>query len=603
MQTLKPLNIGSRVLVAGALYLFLFPLSSASALEIRDIDGKDNSPANPNPDFGTAGSALIRLLPAAYEDGASEPRGGLMNPALPNPRAISNALSAQPGDVPSFSGINSWFWQWGQFLDHDLDLTGPANPAEPFNIKVPTGDPYLDPAATGNQEIHLDRSIFTIDGSATRQQTNEISAFIDGSNVYGSDILRATNLRSNDGSGKLRTSVAANGEILLPFNTAGLDNAMAGPGDPGDFFIAGDVRANEQIGLTATHTLFMREHNRLADELKTRLDSADPLLISMRDTAIATPGNGIGSEGDFIYQAARKVVAAQIQKITYEEFLPVLLGPGALPAYTDYDDTVNPGISNAFATAAYRVGHTMLPNQLLRSHDLNIATATSISLRDAFFNPQEIVNNGVDTLLLGLLLQPAQEVDTLLVDDVRNFLFSPPHLDGIDLAALNIQRGRDHGLPGYNDYREYFGLARATDFTDITGGDPVLAALFESLYNNIDDVDLWIGGLAETHVPGGLVGETFWHILADQFTRLRDGDRFAFLNQEEMDELLQLDPGFDDYTSLNHILERNTHYSGMPYNMFLLPAQVPAPATLPLLLIGLIGFLWGRKQQLLLTLR
>lgn len=597
MKIFKPSKIGSRS-IAVAVCFFSFSLCSAYGLEIREIDGLDNNPLNPA--LGSAGSSLIRILPADYKDGASEPRGGQINSTLPNPRVISNLLSAQPNATPALSRISSWFWQWGQFIDHDLDLTGHASPIEPFNIDVPTGDIYLDPTSAGNREIPLSRSIFTIDGSATRQQINEISAFIDGSNVYGSDSLRAADLRVFDGLGKLRTSSAYNGEIILPFNSGGLDNAMPAGSDPGDFFIAGDVRANEQIGLTATHTLFMREHNRLATELKTRLDSADPLLVSMRDSAIGTPHNGINSEGDFIYQAARKVVAAQIQKITYEEFIPILLGPGALPAYNGYDQTIDPGISNAFSTAAFRVGHSMLPDQLLRSHNLNISTATNIALRDAFFNPQEIVDHGVDTLLLGLLLQPAQEVDTLIVDGVRNFLFSPPDPTGIDLAALNIQRGRDHGLPGYNDYREYYGLGKATDFTDITGGDPVLAALFEALYNDIDDVDLWIGGLAEPHAFGGVVGETFWHILADQFTRLRDGDRFAFLNQEEMNELLQLDPGFDDYTSLTYLVNRNTHYSGMPSNMFLLPARAPAPATLLLILIGAFGFLLGRKQILLL---
>lgn len=585
MQKTTLIGIGSKLFTATV--LASFSMASAFAIEIREIDGTDNNPT------GAAGSQLLRLLPAAYEDGVSEPRGGLMGSTLPSAREISNAVAAQSVSIPSASGVSSWFWQWGQFIDHDLDLTGAANPAEPFNIAVPAGDPHF-----ATPEIHLDRSLFTLDGSGTRQQINEITAFIDGSNVYGSDSVRADDLRANGGLGKLRTSTASNGEILLPFNTGGLPNAMPGPAPAAAFFIAGDVRANEQIGLTATHTLFVREHNRLADELKSRLDSADPLLVSMRDTAIATMGNGIDDEGDFIYEAARKVVGAQIQKITYEEFVPVLLGPGALPAYSGYDPSVDPGISNAFSTAAFRVGHTMLPDSLLRSHGLDISSAVSIALRDAFFNPQEIVDNGVDTLLIGMLLQPSQEVDTRIIDDVRNFLFGPPGAGGFDLASLNIQRGRDHGLPSYNEYRDLFGLARAVDFTDITGGDAALAALFDSLYSgDIDAVDLWIGGLAETHVNGGMVGETFWHILADQFTRLRDGDRFAFLDRDEMAELLVLDPMFDNHTSLNYIIERNTHYTGMPESMFLSPARAPAPGTLLLLLIGAVGLLWGRSRS------
>ena len=582
--------IGRKALFVVGLALTLFLSSHATAIEIRQIDGTGNNLVNTI--NASANSELLRLLPAAYDDGVSEPRGGASGTSLPSARAISNALAAQSVVMPSARGVSSWLWQWGQFIDHDLDLTG-SNSAEPFNIVVPMGDPSFDPAAEGNKLIHLDRSIFNTAGSGPRQQINQITAFIDGSNVYGSDALRAADLRAFDGSGKLRTSNAANGEVLLPFNTSGLENAMPGPGTAADFFIAGDIRANEQIGLTATHTLFMREHNRLADEIKSRLDSGiDPLLSSMRDSAILAIGNGINNQGDFIYEAARKVVGAQIQKITYDEFIPVLLGDNALPTYSGYDESVNPGITNAFSTAAFRVGHTMLPAALLRSHDLDISSANSIALRDAFFNPQEIINNGIDTLLIGMLLQPAQEVDTRIVDDVRNFLFGHPGAGGFDLASLNIQRGRDHGLASYNDYRELYGLGRATDFTDITAGDLELAALFSSVYGgDIDAVDLWVGGLAEQHYNGGMVGETFWRILADQFARLRDGDRFAFLNAAEMEDLLMIDPMFEQHTHLNDIIERNTSYTGMPETMFMLQAQVPAPGTLVLLLLGMIGLL------------
>ncbi len=593
MKRIKSIGSGFPILTGCIFSLFTSP--TVSALEIRQIDGTGNNLTYPI--HGEAGSQLLRLLPAAYEDGLSEPRGGAGASTLPGARAVSNALSAQTGSVPAAAGVSSWFWQWGQFIDHDLDLTGPASPAEPFNIAVPTGDNFFDPGSDGNKEIRLDRSVFTLDSTGTRQQLNEITAFIDGSVVYGSDPVRAADLRSNDGSGKLRTSTAANGEILLPFNTSNLSNATAGTGAASDFFIAGDVRANEQIGLTATHTLFMREHNRLADELKTRLDTLDPSLVSMRDSAISTPGNGIDDEGDFIYEAARKVVGAQIQKITYEEFVPVLLGPGALPTFTGYDESIDPGISNAFSTAAFRVGHTMLPGDLLRSHDLSGTGATSIALRDAFFNPQEVVTDGVDSLLTGMLVQPAQEVDTRIVDDVRNFLFGLPGAGGFDLASLNIQRGREHGLPAYNDYRELFGLGRAIEFTDITGGDASLAALFDSIYNgDIDAVDLWIGGLAEQHVNGGLVGETFWYILADQFARLRDGDRFTFLIDDIMDELTVIDPGFEEHTRLNYLIERNTHYVGMPDSMFMLPTGVPEPETLMLLLVGLAALGFSRYR-------
>ncbi|EAR22695.1 peroxidase family protein [Nitrococcus mobilis] len=570
---------------------------NASAVQIRTFDGAGNNTNYAS--FGQAGTPLTRLLEPAYADSQSSPRGGDPT-SLPSARAISNSVASQPLSKPSSSGLTSWIWQWGQFLDHDIDLTGAASPHESFNIQVPAGDPYFDPFATGTQEIGLERSIYTVDNQGVRQQLNQISAYIDGSGVYGSDSIRADYLRTLDGSGKMKTGTADNGEILLPYNLANLDNAMQGP-DASAFFIAGDVRANEQLGLTAVHTLFVREHNRLADQLSDRLapsnaDPADPLLAILRDQAIATADNGIDNQGDFIYYAARKVVGAQIQKITYNEFVPVLLGNDALDAYSAYDESINPGISNAFSTAAYRVGHTMLPSQLMRSHDLDAANATATPLKDAFFNPADIQTNGIDSLLLGLMVQPAEEIDSFIIDDVRNFLFGPPGAGGFDLAALNIQRGRDHGLPGYNQARLELGLTARESFLDMTDGDQLLAEAFSSLYSSIDEVDLWAGGLAEAHYNGGLVGETFAYIIKDQFTRTRDGDRFFFMNPDEMTELLLIDPLFMRDTSLGNIIERNIAYVGMPDNMFV-TAYVATPGSLLLILAGLGGLLVTRIRS------
>ena len=353
----------------------------------RTIDGSNNNATNPT--FGQAHTALIRTTDDAYEDGFSVPRGGFVS-SLPSARAISNVVSSQPSSIPNSQNATDWVWQWGQFLDHDIDLTESADPAEPFNIAVPQGDPQFDPFNTGTQEINLNRSVFINDVNGVRQQTNGITSFIDASNVYGSDSTRANDLRTNNGTGTLRRSTAANGEVLLPFNINGLPNAG---GTNSNLFIAGDVRANEQVGLTASHTLFVREHNRLATDLKNRLDSGETALIDKMDAS------GLNQE-DFIYESARKVVGAQIQKITYEEWLPVVLGNNALPAYTDYDDTVNPNISNEFSTAAFRFGHTLLSPQINRADGDGNVTG-DILLKEAFFNPSEVIGNGIDSLLFG----------------------------------------------------------------------------------------------------------------------------------------------------------------------------------------------------------
>jgi len=458
--------------------------------EYRTIDGSGNNPSDPT--RGAAGTPLARLTTVAYGDGSESPA----RQDQASPRIISNLCVAQDESRLSSAGASDFVWQWGQFLDHDIDLSPTADPVEPLDIAVPTDDTWFAPAPT----ILFDRSAYAQVGGI-RQQINAITSFIDASNVYGSDEARAMALRTLDGTGRLRTS-AGN---LLPFNDDALPNAPTAADST--FFLAGDVRANEQVGLTAMHTLFVREHNHWADRI-----------------AAATPG----TDDETIYQMARAIVAAELQAITYNEFLPVVLGSNALAPYHGYDPGVSPEIANVFATAAYRFGHSMLSPELRRLDARGrVIAAGDLGLRDAFFQPQVIVDDGIEPLLRGLAKQQAQEVDNQIVDGVRNFLFGEPGAGGFDLASLNIQRGRDHGLPGYNQVRRDFGLPAVTSIADVSP-DPNVQACLAAAYSSIDDVDPWVGGLAEPHVAGGLVGETWHAILSDQFERLRDGDRFWY---------------------------------------------------------------------------
>jgi len=501
-------------------------ISSGSAhAQFRTIDGTGNNETNP--DLGSAGVQLTRLTSAFYTDMRSTPAGA----DRPSARAVSNGVCEQIASFPNAAGATDFVWQWGQFVDHDMDLTVSAVPPEPFSIPVPIGDPFFDPFFTGTQVIPLLRSVFDPTTGTNplnpRQQMNGITAFIDASNVYGSDAVRAAALRTNDGTGRLRMSA----HRMLPFNTGGLPNA-GGP-DPA-LFLAGDVRANEQVALTAMHTLFAREHNRIAGE------------IWQEDSSLS---------GDEIYQHARAIVGAQMQVITYNEFLPVLLGPGALSEYAGYIDDVDPGISNAFSTTAYRFGHSQLSSTLLRlKRNGHAIPAGHLSLRDAFFSPDELspsVGQGIEPLLRGLAAQVAEDVDVRVVDDVRNFLFGLPGEGGFDLAALNIQRGRDHGLPSYNEMRLEFGLVPRS-FEEITS-DPTVQMRLSDTYDDVDDIDAWVGGLAEDHVPGALVGELVRTVLVDQFESSRNGDRFWYQLVFSGGELEELET-----TTLADIIRRNT---------------------------------------------
>jgi hypothetical protein len=450
---------------------------------------------------------------------------------------VSNAVSAQPDDTVNDRLMSAMVYAWGQFIDHDLDATK-SGTAEAFNVPVPAGDPTFDPTGTGTQSIPLTRSAgdpATGTGAKNpRQQINTITAFLDGSMVYGSDAATAASLRAMSG-GLMKTS-AAN---LLPTDQSG-------------FFQAGDARANENPELTSLQTLFVREHNRIARALA----AANPAWTDEQ-----------------LYQGARAQVIGELQAITYNQWLPALLGPGALPAYRGYNPNVNPGISNEFATAAFRFGHSVVGSDIEFLDDNGSEVAPAIDFGSAFFNPAVVKAHGIDPMLKYLASDPAQEVDPKVVDELRNLLITGPgQSTTLDLAALNIQRGRDHGLADYNTTRAAYGLPKVTTFAQITSN-PALLAQLKSLYGTVNNIDLWGGLLAEDHVKGGSVGPTLRAIVADQFLRLRDGDRFWYQSTFAGDQLKAIDS-----TTLADVIRRNTALTNLQPDVFVFRAQVTGVA-------------------------
>jgi hypothetical protein len=459
--------------------------------EFRSIDGSGNAPG----DLGKAGTVDLRNVTVGYGDGSGTPAGADRLGA----REISNIVCAQTDPIPNSINVSGFLWNWGNIVDHDMVLTRVGNPPEGFDIAVPQCDPIFDPGCRGNRTLDFKRSSSTVvDG--VREQLNAVTAFLDASFVYGSDAARAQALRTLDGTGHLAISDGN----LMPFNVNGLPN-QPGVGNPADFFLGGDIRANENLALCTLQTLFVREHNFWADTIK----AADPNLSE----------NGI-------FFRARAIVNAEIQLITYRDFIPILLGPDALSPYVGYNSAVDPRVSIAFSSAAFRVGHTFLPPVISRLNKQNVSIG-DVVLGAALFAPTLISARGIEPYLRGLARQIPQEVDGYIINGVRNFQIGGVRASGFDLAALNIQRGRDNGLPGYNQVRIDYGLTPKATFADVTSNIEFQTRL-AAAYTSPDDMDLWVGSLCEDHFNGGLVGETFFTILKEQFERTRDGDRFWY---------------------------------------------------------------------------
>lgn len=494
--------------------------------EVRSFDGSGNDLATPSEN--QKDSVFLRHSPPAYADGIDAPSGH----DRPGPREISNAVLEERGRFQDPRNLSGMSWAWGQFLDHDITFT--PNPSRPdHNITVPRGDRHFDPNGEGKAIIPFSRSSAAPGtGAGTgkpREQFNSVSGWIDASMVYGSDRERAAALRSFEG-GRLKTGQ----NEMLPHNTMGLlnDNPMRRPEE--SLLVAGDIRANENLGLLSLQTLFMREHNRLVTEFARK----DPSL-----------------DDESLYQAARKVVGGFIQNITVKEYLPSLLGEDKLGPYRGYDPGVDARISNEFSTAGFRMGHSQVEPLIWRdgADDQRIPQG-DIAMLYSYFAPERLSEGGIDPILRGLANFVQEPTDEGVTSALRNMLFGRPGQGGMDLAALNIQRGRDHGLPDFNTVRQSYGLPTYGSLEEFAVGDEKLLNKLKSAYSDIKDLDPWVGMLCENPAPESSVGETISTIITDQFQRLRDGDRFWFENDPDLANWKETIAD----TSLIDIIRRNT---------------------------------------------
>ena len=612
------------------------------AFEPRSLDGSANNLVHPR--WGEVGSSYRRLARARYEDGVQTMAGG------PNPRYISNRVFNSLGvDVFSERNLSQLAWVWGQSIDHTIGFaqTGSENAAIAFD-----GSDPLETFTSGYGGMIPFTRDAAASGTATdrgnpRMQVNTVNAYVDAWIIYGGTEERLRWLRNGPRlmlpGGYLPTATAR--------GDAGSAPAMQIKGqlaaDPQSAFVSGDVRANENAGITAMHTLLAREHNRIVDLLPASL--ADELR----------------------FQIARRVIGATQQYITYTEFLPAM---GVdLPRYRGYDPSVRSELYDEFATVGYRM-HSMVNGEVDLVVDAGEYTPTeqaaltglgiqispiagapgqlelTIPQSTMFFNPEVLPAVGLDAFLSGLAGEPGYKNDEQVDDSLRSELFEMPisnvpvelvaclaDVTGtcfqgvVDLAAIDIQRGRDNGMPTYNELRRALGLAPARSFTDITGeateefpqrlgidnpasmlftalwdlygnrvsiyretssgARPVraerasaLAARLKASYGSVDAVDAFVGMLSEPHVAGSELGEVQRELWSRQFAALRDGDRFFYLNDPVL-ETIEARYGVTYRHTLRDLILMNTSLSPaqLQANVFFAPPpadaapQAPAP--------------------------
>ena len=589
----------------------------------RTLDGSNNNPFFPN--FGRANVQYRRNANARYADGIARPVTGV------SPRFVSNRVFNDTSqNLFSENNVTQWGFAWGQFMDHTFGLRQTANGESqplPFNANDPLEDFRNDfgvidftrtPAAPGTGVNN------------TRQQINTVDSFIDGSSVYGNSAARLDWLRQ----GSLDGNPANNSALLLlpggflptvgargnPANAPAMDAEGRLRGNPSRTQVAGDVRANENIALTGTHTLFALEHNRIVQALPTSLSQ------------------------ELRFQIARRVVGAEQQFITYNEFLPAL--GVQLPSYRGYNPFVNPTLSNEFAVVGYRA-HSMIHGELepfgeaadFTADELEAIEAQGVEveiagdeiefvvpLNVAFFNPDLLTQIGLGPVMAGLGGEPQYKNDEQIDNQLRSVLFqvpvagNPECLDGptlpecfngvVDLGAVDIERGRDHGMPSYNGLRQAYGLSARSSFTSITGEstssfpndpqidprDPIndpdildfvqlrdidgnvidpadeeavdgeavvgirrttLAARLRAIYGSVSNVDAFVGMVSERHVTGTEFGELQLAIWRNEFQRLRDGDRFFYANDPVLTQIRN-EFGIDFRRTLSQIIVDNT---------------------------------------------
>ncbi|XP_046466415.1 dual oxidase isoform X1 [Neodiprion pinetum] len=485
--------------------------------EKQRYDGWYNNLAHP--EWGSVDSRLIRKAPAAYSDGVYMMAGQ----DRPSSRKLSDLFMQGDDGIPSVKNKTALFAFFGQLVTAEIIMASESGcPIEFHRIDVEKCDKVFDKDCQGNKYIPFQRADYDRETghspNSPREQINKVTSWIDGSFIYSGSEAWTNTMRSfKNGSFLMepKKQFPVRNTMRAPLFNHAVPNVMRML-NPERLYLLGDPRTNQNPPLLAFGILFYQWHNVIA----ARVQKQNP---DMSD--------------EEVFQRARRVVVGTLQNIIVYEYLPNLLEEELKP-YSGYKPDLHPGISHVFQSAAFRYGHSLVPPGIYRRDESCNFRKTSMGrpamrLCSTWWDSNEVLaNSTIEELLMGMASQLAEKEDSLLCSDVRNSLFGPMEFSRRDLGALNIMRGRDNGLPDYNTARAHFKLPRRKIWNEINPAlfnknPELLRSLMEIYSNNLENIDVYVGGMLESSDGPG---ELFKAVIKDQFTRLRDADRFWFEN-------------------------------------------------------------------------
>ncbi|KAK0393081.1 hypothetical protein QR680_000045 [Steinernema hermaphroditum] len=484
-----------------------------------------NAPPGPGPQTmdGTCNNFLLplrgaafrpynRLMQPEYDNRLSEPVSSLLN-LRPSSREASRLILSSRKTVHT-TDLNALLMQFGQLMSHDMAKTtlvpsAKCNvcqniPGRCMAVFITQNDPNNNFKSNTCIRVSRSSAICGSGNTKPRQQLNENTAYIDGSPVYGSSVGDLHKFR--EGRTAFLKTPTFNGMRVLPFDMSKCVNAAQCTAT----FVAGDSRVNLFLGLTSYHMILTREHNRIASALQ----RINPQWNSER-----------------LFQEARKIVGAEIQAIAYREYLPKVLGSTfstLVGEYRGYNPNVDATLANEFTAGAYRFGHGMIQEFYPRLEEgFRNSSFGPLPFSDGTLRSDRLLfMGGIDPILRGMMVTPLKRPQRLTTSITEQMFGST------DLGTINIQRGRDHGLPPYVKFRELCGMGRTTNFDQLSR--EILSAEaranLQRVYRSVDRVDFYVGAVLEDPVVRGLVGPTVACVIGPQFKRTRDGDRFYFEN-------------------------------------------------------------------------